>query len=496
MNLRPYQIDIIDAITDAWESGVQNICVQLPTGAGKTVIFSHILKRHMGSALAIAHRNEIIHQMSCTLARHEIAHTVIASRSTRRELKRLNPGFVTDNSRIYIGSIDTLTKRTPPNNIGLVIIDEAHHILRANKWGKLLEYYPKARGLFPTATPVRCDKRGLGRDSDGVFDVIIQGPPMRQLITEGYLTDYRIFAPPNNFDRAELTITSTGEFNRRLAADSVSKSQITGDIVKEYLKVAPGKLGITFAVSVDVASELVDRFQSAGVPARLITAMTAPAERSHIMQQFRSGTIKQLINVDILGEGVDIPDVECISFGRPTKSYSLYCQQFGRALRSAPGKTHALIIDHVGNVLEHGLPDAPRLWSLDRQVRTKVKSKILLKTCLSCYAVYSSLLSSCPQCNHVNSEAIKINIAHVKGDLTELDIDILQKLRAGITGGPMGLLLDSTIELYAGNLKYKLNYTDGEIYKDFYRRTGIDVLTARGLADADKKRVIDKIAAG
>jgi DNA repair protein RadD len=234
--------------------------------------------------------------------------------------------------------------------------------------------FPNARGLGVTATPVRADGKGLGAHHDGVMHHIIEGAGMRDLIQQGFLTDYRIFAPPSDLDLTGVTRAADGDYNKKQLKQRVRRSQIIGDVVAHYLRIAPGKLGLTFATDVETATEIANRYRAAGVPSEVVSAKTPTGQRIEILKRFKRREVMQLVNVDLFGEGFDLPALEVVSMARPTESYGLYCQQFGRVLRPLPGKTVGIIIDHVGNVVRHGLPDKPRRWSLDRrEKRTVVK---------------------------------------------------------------------------------------------------------------------------
>jgi len=434
MILREYQKDLVRQIYESWQRGNKNVGVQLHTGGGKTCIFSYILAHHPGGAIAIAHRVELVSQISLTLARYNIAHNIIAQKQSIREIIALHHdevgrSFYKSTSNIVVAGIDTLLRLSADTpwfkSISLVVQDEGHHPLKKNKWGRAAELFSNAYGLYPTATPCRADGNGLGRHSDGILDDLIVGIPMRQLIHDGFLTDYRIFAPPNDLDLSNVPVGSTGDFSFDPLRKAVHKSQITGDIVKHYLKIAPGKLGVTFAVDVDAAVEIKTAFCAAGIKAELITGKTPATLRANIMRRFRNEEIKQIVNVDILGEGVDVPAIEVVSMARPTESYGLYSQSFGRALRPKNSKKHALIIDHVGNVLRHGLPDAPRIWTLDRREkrsRSKQNDEILLISCVECFSVYKRVLRSCPFCDYVPVPTNRSAPEYVDGDLNELSV--------------------------------------------------------------------------
>ena len=334
MELRPYQHQVVGEIYRAWEKGAINVLVQMATGSGKTVVFSKIISENLGYSIAIAHRVELVSQISLTLARYGVRHNIVAQKSGIREMvaihmAELGRSYYDQHARCTVAGVDTLLRldRNTPwfSKISLVVQDEGHHPLRDNKWGTAASLFPKAKGLYPTATPLRADGKGLGRHADGLMDVLIEGPTMRDLINMGYLTDYRIFAPPSDLDLSTVPLSAGGDFSPPKLRNAVHKSHITGDVVNHYLKIAPGKLGVTFAVDIEAATEIAKEFRAAGVTAEVISSKTPDLLRAAIMGKFRRREILQLVNVDLLGEGVDVPAIEVISMARPTESYALYC---------------------------------------------------------------------------------------------------------------------------------------------------------------------------
>ena len=532
MQLRPYQQKALDEIYSAWTAGATNVCVQLATGAGKTVLFSKIMNDYSGISIAIAHRVELVSQISLTLGRHGVRHNIIAQKPAIREIVALHMAELGRNwfdpgARRHVAGVDTLIRmddRTPWfAQVGLVVQDEGHHPLRDNKWGHAASLFPNARGLYPTATPVRADGKGLGRHADGLMDRLIIGVGMRELIVMGYLTDYRIFAPPNSLDLSLVPVTATGDFSAPKLRTEVRRASITGDVVAHYLRIAPGKLGVTFAVDVEAATEIADAFRRAGVPAEVISSKTPDLLRSNIMRQFRNRQILQLINVDLLGEGVDVPAIEVVSMARPTQSYGLYSQQFGRALRPMEGKTHAIIIDHVGNTIRHGLPDAPRVWTLDRRDRRSRNGPddaIPLRVCSNdrCLAVYPRNKAECPTCGYRPEPAGRSSPEQVDGDLEELDEETLARLRGEVDlvdGAPRipqhldpiaqraienrhrgrqqtQVWLRARISQWAGFCKAQ-EMPDSEIYRTFYHRFGIDILSAQALNTNEAGKLLTRI---
>jgi superfamily II DNA or RNA helicase len=382
--LRPYQETGLQDIFAAWNAGHQNVLYVAATGSGKTVTFSEAVRRFDGPAIAIAHRQELVGQISLALARNGIRHRIIAPDTVIRfcvsvHMRELKRSYYDANARVGVAGVDTLIRRTVDRwlaSVRLVVMDECHHVLKKNKWGLAFDMFPQAVGLGVTATPERADGRGLGRHADGVFDTMILAPTMRDMINHGFLTDYRIFAPPSDLDLSSVPLASGGDYSQDPLRKAVHKSHIVGDVVTQYLKSAAGLLGVTFSVDVESATEQAAAFRRAGVPAEVVSAKTPDPVRVSILRKFAAGDIKQLVNVDLFGEGFDLPAIEAVSMARPTQSFSLYSQQFGRALRPLPGKQWAIINDHVQNVMRHGVPDAPRIWTLDRREKRSRSSTV------------------------------------------------------------------------------------------------------------------------
>ncbi len=530
VTLRPFQSELKAAINLAWaKNKVANVLAVAATGSGKTVLFSDIILDEPGAVCAIAHRHELVTQISLALARNGIRHRIIGSTSVRKactalHMTELRCNYVDPNSRVAVAGVDTLVKmdkRDPWfSSVALWVLDEAHHMLRENKWGTAAAMFPNARGLGVTATPCRADGYGLGAHADGVFNEMVVAPGMRALINMGYLTDYRVFCPPSDLDLSDVGLSAGGDFSPALLRKATHRSHITGDIVAHYLRIAPGKLGITFAVDIEAAEEIANAFRIAGVPAEVVSSKTPALLRANIMTRFRRREILQLVNVDLFGEGFDLPAIEVVSMGRATQSFSLYCQQFGRALRLLDGKERAIIIDHVGNVIRHGLPDKRQDWGLDRRERrsnTKPdEDAIPMVVCVECSQPFERYYPACYHCGHKPEPAGRSGPEYVDGDLMELTADVLARMRgdiatvdSGFVAIPTGVApyvaqgiknrhierqqaqaaLRATIALWAG-WKRDTGLKDSEIYRLFYLAYGTDIMTAQalGASDANKLR--------
>lgn len=528
---RPYQALIKQESYNAWDAGHRNIFWRMPCGSGKTHTFTSLIAEHGEPSVCVAHRDKLIAQTSCDLANKGVRHNIIGNRDAIRavialHVKQFGRSYYDRNSKNHVASVDTLVKHTPAawmKSIRYLVQDEGHHCLAANKWGRVAKLFPQARGLYPTATPYRPDGAGLGRASDGVGDILLHGPSEKELIDQGFLADYRIFCPPNTIDLSNVNITATGDYSPQKLRSAVHKSQITGNVVRDYLRFASGKLGLTFAVDIEAAIEIAQAYNDAGVPAAVITSNTDIMVRYELMRQFEARALLQLVSVDILGEGTDIPAVEVISMARPSGSLVVVVQQMSRPLRPHPSKDRAIIIDHVGNVMRHGLPDSPRIYTLDpreRKGKSDKENAVNIRTCSNpaCLSPYLSYRLRCPECGFKPTPSSRASIEEVDGDLIELDPQTLNTLRgevARIDGAchpPKNLnaiaqlavhknhthrqnvqkSLRDAIALQAGYWKH-LGNEDQEIYRRFYQTYHIDILSAQALNAGDATQLLGKI---
>lgn len=519
MELRDYQKKMAAENRRAWSQGAQVVVDVLPCGGGKTLIIGDEINQTDGISCAIAHRRELVGQMSVTLARLGVHHRIIAPSSTIGEIvtlhmREVGRSYHDTNARAAAASVDTLVSRGEEvkawaQRAKLWITDEGHHLINGGKWAKAIDLFPSdCRGLLVTATPERADGKGLGRHADGFADVMVEGPVPRDLIDMGFLTDFRIFGPESDLDVSAVPISdATGDYSQPALREATKKSRVTGDIVSNYKRLAPGKLGVTFAVSVELAEETAARFRAAGVAAEALSAKTPALIRSSVLHRFAKREIMQLVNVDLFGEGFDLPAMEVISMGRRTASFPLFYQMFWRPCRPAPGKDKAMIIDHVGNVLYHamrgGMPDAARQWSLDRRERRArtANGPAPVRACLECTGIYERWHVKCPYCGWVPVPQSRAAPEFVDGDLTEMDPAALAALNArtvrsfsvpyGAEPAVVGRLqrihrehgqaqaaLREQIAWWAG-WQRALGRDDPEAYRRFYLEFGTDVITAQ-----------------
>lgn len=515
--LRDYQYSMREQIVN---SNSRNILSVLPTGAGKTVVMSDVVKTLDVPTINIAHRQELVSQISMATARAGIYHNIIAPDPVIKFIiaqhhNELGGSLYRADAKIAVAGVDTLVRRDVSSwahKVQLWQIDEAHHVLPENKWGKAASMFPNARGIGWTATPRRSDKRALG----DTFHEMFVGPSMRELINRGYLADYKIYGPAVQLDRSRLKVGSSGDFTQNSLVTETERADITGDIVEQYCKHADGKRGVTFAASVKLAEQYAEAYKASGVPAAFVDAKTPDRDRSDMIRSLRNGTLRQLTNVDIFGEGFDLPAIECVSMGRATASYSLFVQMFGRGLRPAEDKTHGIIIDHVGNVMQHGLPDTTQDWSLDgAAAKTDFDElEIPIRQCLnpSCLTVFESWTKECPACGQrpmIEGGAREPN--QVEGDLTEYSQELLNKLRGEAIAavrqphpsvdpwiansmkkraGAQYALRDQ-IANWSGYWRDIRGASDSEIYVRFNKQFGVDIASAQSL----KPKAADQLRA-
>ena len=520
-----------------------------------TVVISEIIRNEKGGSCVIAHRQELVSQISIALAKNDIYHNIVGPVGVVKMITLMHrslfgKSFYRPHAKCAVAGIDTLIRRGRDlknwlPTVKLWINDEAHHLLEENKWGKGVNMFPNARGLGVTATPLRADGKGLGRHSDGLMDDMIVGPSMRELINRGFLTEYKIFAPKSNLRVEDIKVSKvTGDLNQKELRKATfessliqhDESKITGDVVKSYLRFAPGKLGVTFVPDMITGEEIVKQFIASGVSAVLVNAKTPDNLRAETLKKFAKREIMQLVNVDLFGEGFDLPAIEVICMARATASYGLFVQMFGRVLRLLKGKERGIIIDHVGNILQrHGLPDAPRFWSLDSVPKRKSKQGedgIEVKVCPECTVVYERYLKTCPHCDYLPKPVKNETIEQVDGDLVELSPEILARLRGEVDkinrphteqleeyrrhlqaknvpqiGGMANVkrmvvqlehqtnsqvILRDKMAWWAGHRRGE-GLSDDEIFKLFYIRFNIDWISAQALPGDEADTLIEKV---
>lgn len=436
--LREYQNNTVQKVRQAFSRKRRAPLVVVPTGGGKTVIFSFVTGQTVANGkrvLILVHRVELLRQTSKALRKSGVKHGLI------------NPKYTPDLMQpAQVASVQTLVKRlhlfqdNPPD---LIIIDEAHHAT-AGTWRKVIEAFPNARVLGVTATPERNDGSGLGVDYGGLFDEIIIGPTVAELIELGFLVKPVIYVPPTKVDLSDVK-TVRGDYDKGQLSEAMNKPGITGDAVEHYAQVCPGTPAVVFCVSVEDARNVAAEFRAAGFSFAAVDGSMPDDERQAILnglggditdaerailKRLGFDKIDGVTSCDLISEGTDIPAIGAAIMLRPTQSLGLFIQQAGRALRPAPGKDYAIILDHVGNVgswqgdefaVKHGLPEMDREWSLEGRKKRKGKKKdeepaVKISQCEKCFAVHTPA-PVCPQCGFVYLAKAKKPLKQQDGEL-------------------------------------------------------------------------------
>lgn len=364
--LRDYQITDIDRLRAAYGAGAKAPLYQLATGGGKTVVFSHIVASAAAKGRKVGvfvHRRELIRQASAKLDWCGVPHGIIAAGLDRDH-----------DATVQVLSIQSAVNRELPQ-FDFIVIDEAHHAV-AETWFTLLKSQTKAKLLGVTATPSRTDGAGLGTQCGGLFDAIICGPTMQELVDAGHLARSKVFIPPQQIDTTGLRKVG-GDW---AAGDEMAKRAqiVTGDAIAHYRRHAAGKTAIAFCVTVEHAEQVAQAFRDAGLRSACVHGGTPKDERDRLISALdvsnrfdTSDGIDVLTSCDLISEGLDVPSVGAVILLRPTGSLILALQQIGRGMRPKADGAPLIVLDHAGNTLRHGLPEEDRVWTLDGVEKVK-----------------------------------------------------------------------------------------------------------------------------
>ena len=361
--LRPHQIEAKAKIFDAW-SKYDSVMLQMPTGTGKTYLFTSLINDIVNTykmahkdikILIVAHRTELLDQISATLNKFGIAHGFI--QGTREQYLW---------KRVQVGSIMSLLTDKNYYNVcrqkfDYIIVDEAHHSL-ADTYIRLFGLFPNAKKLGVTATPWRLNHESFL----SLYQYLIVSPQISWFINNNLLSDFDYVSIKQDSEVQRLVdkseVVNTGEFSNVDLDNTFNNQRIRSKLYESYLQFANGRKGIIYAINKRHAAKIAELYSSHGVKAMAIDCDTPRDVRQEMISAFKSGEISVLVNVDIFTEGFDCPDVNFIQLARPTKSLSLYLQQVGRGLRIVEGKEKTIILDNVGLYNYFGLPDANRKW--------------------------------------------------------------------------------------------------------------------------------------
>lgn len=339
LTLRPYQQEALQSVKDNFQKGIFKQLIVLPTGSGKTVIFSHIPQVIEDSLpmLVLAHRSELLSQ----------ATEKILWSNPQFDIQTEKAEEVADlTGDVIVASVQTLGRsdskrilKFPKDYFKSIIVDEAHHA-SAESYRRILDYFNPKFLLGVTATPQRSDSIRL----TDVFQEITYYKNIQDLIKEGYLSRIIGYRVKTNTDISEVE-TSHGDYTLSQLEDKIDNTERNTLVVKSYLQFASNKKAVVFASGVNHAKHLAASFTQNKISVRVVVGDTPDEERKQILLDFKNGDIKVIVNVGVLTEGFDEPSIDAIIIARPTRSTLLYTQIVGRGTRIFEGKEHCIIID-------------------------------------------------------------------------------------------------------------------------------------------------------
>ena len=418
--LRDYQLDAIEEIREAIRQGFRKILVVAPTGSGKTVIAAAIVQmaaEKLRRSMFLAHRRELIYQCADKLERFGVDHGLLMAGE-----------WAYGAADCQVASVQTLvarcitTERLSFPQADVLLVDEAHRSL-APSYLTILNEYGDAVVIGLTATPIRGDGKGLGH----VYDKMVLCPSIGELIKAGHLVEPKTFAPTIP-DLTGVRIKG-GDYNEQDLEAAMNKRSLVGDVVEHWFRLAHDRPTIVFASSVKHSISLRDEFHKQGVKVAHIDGDTDKRDRRSIIEDLRYDRIQVVTNCMVLTEGFDEPKLAAASIVRPTKNIGLYIQMGGRILRPDKGKTDARLIDHSGNVYEHGFIQDDHNWVLEEgkalnesnEERQRELDERKPITCVMCATVYTGQLP-CPHCGHIPEKRGKY-VESLSGDLMEVRLE-------------------------------------------------------------------------
>lgn len=374
--LRDYQEELVNGLYNSMSKGNKNIMVQSPAGSGKSVTMSEIARRATekgNRVLFVVHRRELLSQIKGTFITNDV-----------------------DMELCHVGMVQTVAnkiKKDKEPTPTIILVDEAHHSL-AKTYTDIFEHFPNAFVYGFTATPWRMSNKGF----TDAFEDLILGKTVQWLIDNERLAPFKYYSK-NLMNDNKLKHQSTGDFSN----DSITlalEPQIYGDVIENFRKFADNKKTIVYTHNVESSKTVAEKFNQEGYNALQVDGKTPKQQRELAMEMFREGKVNILVNAELYGEGVDVPDCECVILLRPTESLTLFIQQTMRAMRYQPNK-QAIIIDHVGNYTRHGLPNTEHDWQEyfeGSNKKSKSDNSIPIKECPECFGVVESAYTICPYC--------------------------------------------------------------------------------------------------
>lgn len=455
ITLRPYQLSVARQVAMHYQAGLQAVLLQKPTGAGKTRTAAYIVEKYTSTGrvvLWLVHREELLMQAAMTFAEYGVEHHMVCAASSERAIKaqqfrEFGRSFVKNGARLVIASIQTIVRRLDsldwlkPHQI---IADECHLSLAAT-WRRVLAHWPDARLLGLTATPCRLDGQSFAKKDGGLYEAMVLGPAVSDLIAWGNLAQFDAYGPPVELVQgmADLNKRKGGDYSAEELEKELDAPKVYGDVVEHYRRFSDGKPAIAFCPTVKTAENFAEAFRAAGYRAIALDGQTDDAVRRRSLQELGRGELDVVTSVSILVEGTDVPFATTALLLRRTESLSLYLQAVGRVLRPHPKKDRAILLDFVGVIEKHGLPDEDRTWTLDgkpvrgERAANDNEPEVHLRTCPSCSCIHIPA-PVCPNqnkhgtgepCGYVYPIKERREAEQVDCDLQKIDREELERRR-------------------------------------------------------------------
>jgi superfamily II DNA or RNA helicase len=385
ITLRPYQIEAIEKLRENFSLKHKRQILCLTTGAGKTVVFSEMVRRAAlkgTTTLILTDRIELFKQTFISIEAHGITIQEISAKSTK---------WFDYNAIVTVAMVETFKRRLPENySPKLIIIDEAHK----GNFTKILDLFPDASVIGATATPV-------GKHIPKYYTEIVQTIDTPELISEGYLANCRAYQMQDDFSDLEV---KAGEYTEQSLFNHFNKRNLYSGVVEQWQKLAYGKKTVVFNVNIEHSENMTKEFLANGIKSECITSKTPKEERERILAAFKSGLFPVLNNCGILTTGWDEPTVECVVMNRKTKSLPLWLQCCGRGSRKAPNKDEFIVLDFGMNHDEHGLWEEQRKWKLEQKKKKNKIQEAAVKTCPDCEAMLAASANDCKFCGYIYPE--------------------------------------------------------------------------------------------
>lgn len=414
-NLRGYQEKIVKSIGDNFRRGIRRPIIQLPTGAGKGLIMSHIVNSALAKnkrVLTVLYGGDLLEQ----------------TRRNYLKYHNIDSGIIQGSRSVYdlpstIASISTVSRRDIDfSNQDILIVDEAHNTT-TNSYAKLFKSLnPNTLAIGFTATPYATGNKFLP-----FWDCFIKGATYQELLDQGFLVPYKYYAPKSQINTSGIKKVGN-DYDQKELYNRAQDKYIVGDVVDTYKRLGENRGAFLFAITREHSELMASEFNKAGIPAAFADG-DSPAEiRNKALDDLKTGKIKVLCNVNIFSTGIDVPEASVLISVRPTQSLVLWSQQVGRVLRPAQGKDKAIYLDHSGNYTRHGMvgadhePELEFMRPKNKAVKKKKEKTVSAKLCPECQAVCLSQVTTC-DCGYVFKAKTDITQKFIDGKLVEIKPD-------------------------------------------------------------------------